>query len=154
MLSSIVWHEFRWKAARAVEIVERSLFAWYGGAVGLRFADIYTLPGPEFLAEVKAAHLLYGQVLGITRAKALPADMTALVEPLREVGRAIGDYALQVLATADRERPDTIESARTALHPLDRCREGAARRAGSKSDKGESEGSEVGVDTPVPEVPQ
>ena len=117
-------------------------------------ADIDALAGPEFLAEVKAAHLVYGEVLGITRAKAHPAEMTALTEPLREVGRAIGDYTLQVLATADRERPDTIEGARAALHPLDRYREGAARRAGGKSDKGESDGPEVGVDTPVPDVPQ
>jgi hypothetical protein len=73
-----------------------------------------------------------------------------------EVGRAIGDYTLQVLATADRERPDTVASALAALHPLDRHREGAARRAGGKIDEGEGDGdgSDVGVDTPVPEVPQ
>ena len=118
-------------------------------------ADINALAGPEFLAEVKAAHLVYGEVLGITKAKAPPAEMTVLVEPLREVGRAIGDYTLQVLATADRERPDTIESARAALHPLDRHREGAARRAGGKGDKeGDDDGSDIDVDTPVPEVPQ
>jgi len=117
-------------------------------------ADINALAGPEFLAEVKAAHLVYGEVLGITQAKAPPAEMTGLLEPLRELGRAIGDYTLQVLATADRERPDTIESALAALHPLDRHREGAARRAGGKSDKGEGDGPEIGVDTPVPEVPQ
>jgi hypothetical protein len=117
-------------------------------------ADINALAGPEYLAEVKAAHLVYGEVLGITKAKAPPAETTALSEPLRDVGRAISDYTLQVLATADRERPDTIESARAALHPLDRYREGAARRAGGKSDKGEGDGSDVSVDTPVPEVPQ
>jgi hypothetical protein len=117
-------------------------------------ADINALAGPQYLAEVKAAHLVYGEVLGITKAKAPPAEMTPLLEPLREVGRAIGDYMLQVLATADRERPDTIKSARAALRPLDRHREDAARRAGGKSANSEGDDSHVDVDTPVPEVPQ
>ena len=116
--------------------------------------DINALAGPEFLAEVKAAHLVYGEVLGITKAMAPPAGGTTLGDPFRDVVRAIAEYTLQMVATVDREELATIERALAALHPLDRCREAAARRAGGKSDKVEDDGAEVGVDTPVPEVPQ
>ncbi|XYH99767.1 hypothetical protein ACMHYB_08380 [Sorangium sp. So ce1128] len=125
--------------------------------------DLVAIAGPEFLAEVRAAHEAYGEVLGITKAHEAPADVAALREPLRELVSAIGDYLLQVVASVDRERPETVPSARAALAPLDRLRQATARRAAGKNGKGapaededEDEESlpEIELDTPVPDVPQ
>ncbi|WP_437279987.1 hypothetical protein WME90_05345 [Sorangium sp. So ce375] len=124
--------------------------------------DLVAIAGPEFLAEVRAAHEAYGEVLGITKAHETPADVAALREPLRELVSAIGDYMLQVVAGVDRERPETVQSARAALAPLDRLRQAAARRAAGKSGKGapaadeddEEALPEIELDTPVPDVPQ
>lgn len=123
--------------------------------------DLVAITGPEFLAEVRAAHEAYGEVLGITKAHETPADVAALREPLRELVSAIGDYLLQVVASVDRERPETVQSARAALAPIDRLRQAAARRAAGKSGKGEpakdeseEELPEIELDTPVPDVPQ
>ncbi|WP_437914098.1 hypothetical protein WME73_48900 [Sorangium sp. So ce302] len=113
------------------------------------------------MAEVRAAHEAYGEVLGITKAHETPAEVAALREPLRELVSAIGDYLLQVVAAVDRERPETIQSARAALAPLDRLRQAAARRAAGKSGKGEPAENddeealpEIEPDAPVPDVPQ
>ncbi len=116
-------------------------------------ADIDAVAGPAFLIEIRAAHVAYGEVLGITKAHAVPEDVAALVEPLRAVIRAIGDYTIQVIATVDREDAASIKAARSALFPLDRYREGAARRA-AKSGKPDEEADldEVTPETPVPEV--
>ncbi|WP_438018436.1 hypothetical protein WMF18_04895 [Sorangium sp. So ce315] len=125
--------------------------------------DLVAIAGPEFLAEVRAAHEAYGEILGITRAHEAPADVAALREPLRELVSAIGDYLLQVVASVDRERPETVQSARAALAPLDRLRQAAARRAAGKNGKGapatdededEEALPELELDTPVPDVPQ
>ncbi len=88
-------------------------------------ADINAIAGPEFLAEVRAAHVAYGQVLGLTTPDSKRAESAALVEPLRDLMRAIADYALQIAATVDRDRRETIEAARAALAPLDRARDGS-----------------------------
>jgi hypothetical protein len=98
-------------------------------------AEIDALAGPEFLVEVRAAHEQYGAVLGITQAQSLPPDSTVLLGPLRAVVAAMGDYLLQIIASVDREAPETIESARKALLPVDRFREDALRRAADKSQK-------------------
>lgn len=117
--------------------------------------DIDAIAGPEFLAEVQAAHRVYGVVLGITQAIAPPEDVQPLLELLREVAAAMSDYTLQVLATVHRSKPETIAAVQQALHPLDRYRERAARRTPSKGGEAEPEEAEpeVGVDTPVPEIP-
>jgi hypothetical protein len=122
-------------------------------------AELDAIAGPAFLAEIRAAQVAYGEALGITKAHEAPAETETLLEPLRELVSAIGDYLLQVVASVDREEAATIRAARAALVPLDRFREGAARRAGSKD--GKEEASEPGEDlpevdpeTPVPDVPQ
>jgi hypothetical protein len=61
---------------------------------------------------VKAAHLVYGEVLAITKTTAPPAEMTPLLEPLREVGRAIGDYMLQVAKREIRTPPEAADPPR------------------------------------------
>lgn len=117
-------------------------------------ADVDAVAGSAFLAEVRAAHGVYGEVLSITKAQAVPEDVVALLAPLRAVVRAIGDYAVQVVATVDREDPATIKAARNALLPLDRYREGAARRAARGGKTAEEPATDaVTPETPVPEVP-
>ena len=120
---------------------------------------IDAIAGPEFLKELRAAHALYGEVLGITKPQEVPADATALLSPLRVLVSAIGDYLLQVVASVDREDPATIASARAALLPVDRLREATARRGAGRSAKGEADATEddalpeVDPETPVPDVP-
>ena len=68
----------------------------------------------------------------------------------------MSDYTLQVRVMIHRGKPETIAAVCHALHPLDRHRESADRRAAGKG--GETAPSEeipeIGADTPVPEVPQ
>ena len=117
--------------------------------------DIDAIAGPEFLAEVQAAHRVYGVVLGITQSIAPPKGVPALLEPLRTVAAAMSDYTLQVLTMVHRSKPETIAAVQQALQPLDRYRESAARRAASKGGEVEPDQDvpKVGVDTPVPEIP-
>ncbi|AGP42382.1 hypothetical protein BE04_30080 [Sorangium cellulosum] len=124
--------------------------------------DVVEIAGPEYLAEVRAAHIAYGQALGITKAHETTGDVAALREPLRELVGSIGDYLLQVVASVDREAPETIEAARHSLAPLDRVRQAAARRAAGKGGKAGAEEAEeaeealpeVDPDAPIPDVPQ
>jgi hypothetical protein len=115
-------------------------------------ADINVIAGPEFLAEVRDAHAVYGEVLGITKPKGSPADtsMAPLLEPLRRLADTISDYVFQVAASADRDEPETVHTARAALAPMDRFREATARR---KALKGGEATPETTPETPVPEVP-
>ena len=107
------------------------------------------------MAEVRAAHLAYGEALGITKAHVATEDVATLLEPLRAVIGAIGDYALQIVATVDREDAGSITIAGNALLPMDRYREGAARRAakGSKPVVEEDPAPDATPETPIPEVP-
>ena len=116
-------------------------------------SDIDTLAGPDFLVEIRAAHLEYGQALGITEAHAAPEGPSALLKPLRAVVQAIADYVIQIIAIVDREDEATSTVARNALLPLNRYREGAARRAGKGGKAAEEPEAEVKPDALVPEVP-
>lgn len=96
-------------------------------------ADIDAVAGPEFLAEVRRIHKLYGQALGVTKAQPEVAT-PSLAVPLREVGAAIALHALQLVAVCLDEEA-SIESraaARDALRPLDEYRANAARRDTAK----------------------
>jgi hypothetical protein len=115
--------------------------------------EIDTIAGADFLIEIRAAHLEYGQALGITEAHGAVESVEALLPPLRAVTQAIADYALQIVATVDREDAASIKVARDALLPMDRYREGAARRASKGGKAAEEPEPEVKPDTPVPEVP-
>ncbi|MEP7125241.1 MAG: hypothetical protein ABJE95_30200 [Byssovorax sp.] len=117
-------------------------------------AEIDDVAGPEYLVEIRAAHIAYGEALGITKAHVVANDVAALLEPMRAVISAIGDYALQIVATVDRSDPATITAAKNALLPLDRYRENAARRSakGSKAVVADPT-PEATPETPIPEVP-
>ena len=75
--------------------------------------DINKLAGPEFLTEVRRTHEIYGKALGVTQAEELPLDVR-LGEPLRELGQAIVDYSLQLLAHA---KAEPSASTHTPLRP-------------------------------------
>ena len=89
--------------------------------------DVNELAGPDFLAEVKAAHADHGVALGVTK----PAPEVLeykLAEPLQSLSRSIGRYTLAVVTMADDDAA-SIAVARRALRPVDDYREGQARRA-------------------------
>lgn len=111
--------------------------------------DIDTLAGPEFLAEVRKAHKIYGEALGVTKAAA-EVKRANLVDPLKALGRAITQYALQVIALVDDEKPESVEMVKRALRPIDDYRSDAAHRV-AKADKEDL--PPPGAETTVPEVP-
>jgi hypothetical protein len=112
--------------------------------------DIDLLAGPEFLAEIKRTHTIYGKALGVTHAEDLPAEIR-LLEPLRELGQAVVDYSLQLLAYASAE-PKRAAAVRKALKPIDDHRADSARRASAGGVQAEE--PEASPKTPVPEVPE
>lgn len=118
--------------------------------------DLERLVGKEFVDELHAAHKAYGDALGITKAGEAPAPVEALLEPLRVVSRAIGAYALQVLAFAGVD-PANVPAARRALEPIDKFRAAAARRnaGGGATGQGAGEGEDdvaLPEDAPEPEA--
>jgi len=103
---------------------------------GLR-PQLDELVGKELVDELHRAHKAYGDALGITRASEPAVETESLLEPLRALQRAIGAYALQVLAFASLD-PDHVAPARRALEPIDEFR-AAARRAGGSTTAGAGE---------------
>jgi hypothetical protein len=51
-----------------------------------------------------------------------------LVDPLRALGRAITQYALQVVSLVEDEKPESVELVMRALRPIDDHRADAAHR--------------------------
>lgn len=96
--------------------------------------DLDQLAGPEFLAEVKTAHALYGEVLGTTKAKKVK-NTVSLAEPLKQVRTEIADYALAVVVFGN-AKPSQLAAARAALAPLDDLRAAqASHRAAAEKAK-------------------
>lgn len=87
--------------------------------------DIDRISGPEFLAEVRRLHEIYGEAIGVSR----PSEslrVPSLSAPVREVCGAVVRYAAQLVSTlldveADLE---TRQAARMALAPIDVLRAG------------------------------
>jgi hypothetical protein len=114
--------------------------------------ELVELCGQDFVAYLKSAHEQYGRILGTT-APRLPAETApTMAEPLRRVTQAISRYALQVAATVDETRPETVRAARAALSPLDEHR---ARSAASAAGPAASDpaGGEPGAPSPVTPLP-
>jgi hypothetical protein len=88
--------------------------------------DLDELAGMEFLAEVKRAQQRYGEVLALRKPsdRKLPGDLT---DPLRALGRAVSNYALQVIATNDGSAA-SIHSIRQTLKPIDDMRSAVSSR--------------------------
>jgi len=105
-------------------------------------AGIDAVAGPEFLGEVRRIHKLYGEAIGVTKARA-SAPLPNLAIPLRDVGAAIALHALQLVAVCmDEDAPlEARAAARDALRPIDETRANAARRATPSDAPSEPEGS-------------
>lgn len=117
--------------------------------------DIDRIAGPEFLAEVRRIHALYGAAIGVTQARG-KAEAPSLAAPLRDVSASIAAYAIQLAAVyMDADTDDSARRAvRAALAPLDDYRIGAARRGARRAPEAMPEAMpEVTPETSVPEIP-
>ena len=94
--------------------------------------DIDHLAGPDFLAEVRRCHKVYGQILGITAERPAPPEHDLRALQL-ELQRTIGQYALKLLASVgdsegDVELESSAQQVRQALRPYDEFRAAISRR--------------------------
>jgi len=112
--------------------------------------DIDKIAGPEFLAEIREIHQLYGEAIGITKAQPT-FTIPSLAEPLRGVTSSMGLYLLQLVSVCldEEASQEARTAARDALRPIDDHRASAARRDASKEPT-----DVVTPDTEVPEPPQ
>jgi hypothetical protein len=76
----------------------------------------------------------------------------SLLEPLRNVGRKVVDYALQLLAWAS-ANPGSEAAVRKALKPIDDQRAAAARRPSPAGPATPDAPEPATPATPVPDVP-
>ncbi|MEX1368096.1 MAG: hypothetical protein AB1Z98_33515 [Nannocystaceae bacterium] len=121
--------------------------------------DLDRLVSPWFVTELVEAHAAYGEALGITTAQE-PASRVSMIEPLRALTQAIGDYALQVVAYA-RVNPEHGEAAQRALAPIDMFREAASRSRRTNGADAEDDAEVPAVDddfvlpegAPAPDAP-
>lgn len=111
-------------------------------------ADIDAIAGPEFLAEVRRIHKLYGEAIGVTKPRN-ESPVPSLSVPLRDVGAAMTLHALQLVSVCVDEdaSSEARAAAREALKPFDEFRAGAARRETRNED------AAVTQDVDVPDVP-
>jgi len=125
----------------------------------LAFApELDELCGPEFLAEIRRTHALYGQALGITSPAEAPLA-AKIGEPLSDLRRVIGQYMRKLAAMAE-DSDESLAVARRALAPIDELRAAAGRRS-APTPQGETESEaapapvspSVTPTTPVPAVP-
>ncbi|MBK6685959.1 MAG: hypothetical protein IPG45_15910 [Deltaproteobacteria bacterium] len=87
--------------------------------------------GPEFLQQVRRNHVVYGEVLGITKPDPMPQG-PARAEHRKNLRKAISRYVFAVLASAVDE--ESTLRALAALRPIDTFRANAqARRAASNN---------------------
>lgn len=129
--------------------------------------DLDQAAGPEFLAEVRRIHVLYGEAIGVTKTHTT-STVPGLVAPLRAVLDAMASYGIQLTAVVMDEsaKDEDREAARAALKPLDAYRVASTRRLSRRADKDAPEGSDVTTsasdeaetaeatpDTEVPDVP-
>ncbi|AUX45798.1 uncharacterized protein SOCE26_072940 [Sorangium cellulosum] len=91
-------------------------------------AEIAALAGTEFLQQIGNVLPRYDMMVRdkLQREVAATSNLAAVV---RAIQVAIVNYATKVAGMADEDEPETIETVRKALRPLDAHREGAARRA-------------------------
>ncbi len=79
--------------------------------------EIEKLGGKPILDQLRAAHLTYGETLGIT-AEGQDPNTTGLREPLQAFTKALRAYVLAVAAHADPDDTASIELTDTLLAPL------------------------------------
>lgn len=94
--------------------------------------ELVSIAGPEFFDELQKSHALYGQALGITQPLKSPEPLN-LSSPLRALGKAIVQYAIQIVAMFD-EAESTQAIVRHALRPIDEHRAAQAEKREPKPD--------------------
>lgn len=146
-------HVTRWVFAPATPA---EVVALIEGGKGLR--EIFTkgTVRTEFLGEIREAHEICGASWGITEARAPAEGVDGVLEPLRELVQSMGDTLIQLVATIDRSKPETIATFKAAVLPLDGAKVAAARRAAAKvwKDDAPEEDAPEGADTaPGPKYP-
>jgi len=82
------------------------------------------LAGAPFVTAVRRAFTDYGRVLGVTQ-EAEDVSLPNLTVLLRVAQQRVGEYVLQVLATADADEPASVTAALRALRPIHDAREAA-----------------------------
>jgi hypothetical protein len=82
------------------------------------------LAGAPFVMAVRRSFADYGRVLGVTQ-EAEDVSLPNLGMLLRAAQQRVGEYVLQVLATADSDEPASVAAAVRALRPLQDAREAA-----------------------------
>lgn len=108
--------------------------------------ELEALCGEPYLPLLRAAHVAYGEALGITKRKDAPVEARVL-EPLKELKDAIASYARGVIGTMNERDADSVTAAAQQLDPILR-----ARRAVASGEATTEEPSEP-VETPLPELP-
>jgi len=116
--------------------------------------DIDELAGVEFLAEVRQAQARYGEVLALAKPEAAKPGPD-LTDPLRALGRAVGAYALQVIAMAD-GTPASLRVIRQILKPIDDQRALLASKGGAAAEvtawQSAGTSTALGLGGPVPDI--
>ena len=76
------------------------------------------LGGSAFLKTVKTTHKTYGDLLGMTKAKAQEAEGLQVRQPLDEFQGALRKYVVRVTASADEDDKASVALAKKLLAPL------------------------------------
>lgn len=116
--------------------------------------EIDHLAGPEFLANIRAQHERYGDMVQGVLMRARVEDEN-LHNHMRGLQRAITTYAIAVCATVDDDDPATAERARMVLLPIVNFRQQSPRGRGD----GAASNVETAADEPAtagepPELPE
>lgn len=114
-------------------------------------AEVDELVGARFLAQIRQAHAVFAEAIGVSGAPRPAPSRTAVREASAALAAAIVEYGRRMIGWVDVERPDSVAAFRRAMSPLDEHRQRASGKRG-----GIEEGTEtdvvVGGDEPSPVV--
>lgn len=110
--------------------------------------DLRAVAGEAVVDELLRAHGEFGRVLGITASREAGTEVN-LLDLLRALTHATTDYVLQVLAYAQRDRPETVRAVQLALKPIDDAR-AAVRRAAAATDDAKPAAKPAEAPKPAP----
>lgn len=112
--------------------------------------QLEALIGEEFLADLRATHLAYGDALGVNKASPEVAQTVVVADHLRALVDAISGYALQLLAVA-RHDPEKRGAVISALAPIEDFRMAAGRRVVADDEEEDVE-VELAANVPQPQA--
>jgi hypothetical protein len=111
--------------------------------------DINRIAGPEFLENIRKRHQKYSAMVQQWHLKSEIAQVDLSAE-IRTLGQAIVHYATNVCAEVDEEKPESVNQARTALHPIDMHREANAKKSPAATSGPEPTPNPAGSAIPTP----